>query len=38
MIARTCLFEEPGMMDVVFALARAWFLKHLAGEEHDAVH
>lgn len=28
----THLFEEPGTLDIVAALARDWFLPHLAGE------
>lgn len=37
----THLFEEPGALEAVVALARTWFLQHLATEaveKHHAVH
>ncbi|MCW3475252.1 dienelactone hydrolase family protein [Limobrevibacterium gyesilva] len=34
----THLFEEPGALDAVVALARAWFLHHLAGQTGEVRH
>ena len=34
----THLFEEPGTLESVVALARAWFLQHLATEPAEARH
>jgi putative phosphoribosyl transferase len=32
------LFEEPGTLEAVVVLARAWFLRHLAGAAAEAGH
>ena len=32
----THLFEEPGALEQVAALARDWFLTHLAGDDADS--
>lgn len=34
----THLFEEPGTLETVAALARAWFLRHLANEPAETTH
>ena len=34
----THLFEEPGTLEAVVALARAWFLRHLAGGSAEVEH
>jgi len=34
----THLFEEPGTLEAVAALARAWFLRHLATEAVETTH
>jgi putative phosphoribosyl transferase len=34
----THLFEEPGTMEAVVALARAWFERHLASDAAEAEH
>lgn len=34
----THLFEEPGTLEAVVALAREWFLQHLVAQPADAVH
>jgi dienelactone hydrolase len=34
----THLFEEPGTLEVVVALARDWFLKYLPGEPAESEH
>ena len=30
------LFEEPGALDQVILLARAWFLRHLSGRSSES--
>jgi putative phosphoribosyl transferase len=34
----THLFEEPGALEAVVALARGWFLQHLASAEAETTH
>ena len=34
----THLFEEPGTLESVITLARAWFLQHLAAEPAETLH